>query len=78
MGLLLIKSEFQALCRFTRDFVVTGKEKAVCSFLVASVGSYVVQNHVSLHSVLSVYGLKALVLGVIAHQMVYWVQNSEE
>ena len=57
-------------------FTITTKEKAVYAFVVASVGSYMAQSGLTWHQVLSTSGAKALIVGVLTHQLVYWVENS--
>lgn len=60
-----------------KDFVITGKEKAVVAFIVATVGSYIVQNGLTLKEILSWHGVWALAVGVISHLTVYFTTNSE-
>lgn len=59
-------------------FSITTKEKAVYAFVVSSVGAYMAQSGLTWHQVLSVNGAKALIVGVLTHQLVYWVENSNK
>lgn len=55
---------------------ITTKEKAAYAFVVSAVGSYMVQSGLTWHQVLTLHGLKALLVGVLTHQFVYLVENS--
>lgn len=58
-----------------RHFAITNKQKAVVAFIASSVGSYLVQNGLTLKDVASVSGLQSLAVGVATHMFVYFTTN---
>lgn len=59
-----------------KHFTITSKEKAAYAFIVSAVGTYMAQSGMTWHQVLTAAGFKALLVGIISHQLVYWVENS--
>lgn len=57
-------------------YLVSGKEKALVAGVVGAVGAYLTQNGLTLKDVLSKAGFHALVVGVVAHLLVYFTTNS--
>lgn len=60
-----------------QNFTITGKEKAVVAFIVASVGSYLTQHGLTTKDLLDLAILKDVALGVVAHALVYFTTNTE-
>lgn len=60
-----------------KAFVITSKEKAVVGFFAGAVGSYLVQNGLTLKDIWSVHGLQALAVGVATHILVYFTTNTK-
>ena len=61
-----------------KNFSITTKEKSVYAFLVGAIGSYMAQSGLTWHEILTTAGAKALLVGVLSHQLVYWVENAKE
>lgn len=58
-----------------KNFVYTSKEKAFVGGLVAGVSSYLVQNGLTYHDLLSWSAVWSLVVFLVCHQAVYWTAN---
>jgi len=58
-----------------KDFVLTGKEKAVIGFLAGAVGSYLAQNGLTVKDIWSRSGFYSLLVGVATHILVYFTTN---
>ena len=71
-----MKSKLKSLFEAVRNFTITSKEKAVAAFVAASVSSYMAQNGLTYHDLLTWSALWALVCGVVAHAVVYFTRNS--
>ena len=54
--------------------LVTGKEKAIVAFLVATIGSFVAKHGVTLDMTLG-QALQALIVGLVAHVSVFLTAN---
>lgn len=59
-----------------KNFVVTGKEKAIVGFFAGSIGSYLVANGLTVKDIWSVHGVQALAIGVATHILVYFTTNA--
>lgn len=57
------------------NFTITSKEKAIAAFISSAVGSYLIQNGLTIKDIHSVHALQALLVGVATHQFVYWTTN---
>lgn len=60
-----------------KDFVLTSKEKAVAGFFAGAVGSYLVQNGLTVKDIWSWHGVQALAVGVATHVLVYFTSNTK-
>lgn len=58
-----------------KNFILTGKEKAVAGFFAGAIGSYLIQNGLTIKDIWSVHGLEALGVGVVTHVFVYFTTN---
>lgn len=56
-------------------FTITAKEKAVVAFISSTVGSYMVQNGLTIHALTTKSAVWSLIVGVVTHQFVYWTSN---
>lgn len=60
-----------------RALILTSKEKAVAGFLAGAIGSYLIQNGLTIKDVWSWHGVQALAVGVATHVFVYFTTNSK-
>lgn len=61
-----------------KHLTYTAKEKAFVGFWSTAIGSYLVAHGMTYHALLHLTTLYSVLAGVVTHQVVYWVANTQK